>query len=512
LPLPLIPSPADRFAAGEGRQCDSYFQADATVSIDDLRQLRDRVVAKYPGSLIHPPSVECAPSRPDTPRSVSLAIEVDLGCGCCGDWEASGIEDDDLDLLVAFPSIRELNLKLASVTDNGIARLAAGLPHLQTLNLEETAVTSSGLHPLSRLKDLRALQLSANLLDDEAMRVFGQLPKLENVSLYGTQVTDQGFGYLAGCEGLQNLSAHGSGITDAGVARFASTAKPRLTTLSLAQTGITDAALDHLAGIPSLEYLDLSGTGVTDAGLIHLAELKGLTSLSLRGLPITSNGLRSLAGLTRLRYLYLNETQVADDGLRHLQRMPELNQLWLAKTPVRGYGFADLRGLSQLQYTSLPTLDAAAVPALTAIPSWQRLELSVRSGGQASGKSEEASVLRIVDQPKLQQLQLTLDAGIDDIRIENCPRVWSVQLTVSGPLKRVQIHRCEGLNTVGVKAALPTSIDELELIDLPNCQALTLENISLGGVSPEDVVERLERVQLKGSSDNGSLRQLLQRN
>ena len=29
MPLPLIPSPANRFAAGEGRQCDSYFQADA---------------------------------------------------------------------------------------------------------------------------------------------------------------------------------------------------------------------------------------------------------------------------------------------------------------------------------------------------------------------------------------------------------------------------------------------------------------------------------------------------
>ena len=29
LPLPLIPSPANRFAAGEGGQCDSYFQADA---------------------------------------------------------------------------------------------------------------------------------------------------------------------------------------------------------------------------------------------------------------------------------------------------------------------------------------------------------------------------------------------------------------------------------------------------------------------------------------------------
>ena len=29
LPLPLIPSPANRFAAGEGRQCDRCFQADA---------------------------------------------------------------------------------------------------------------------------------------------------------------------------------------------------------------------------------------------------------------------------------------------------------------------------------------------------------------------------------------------------------------------------------------------------------------------------------------------------
>ena len=135
---------------------------------------------------------------------------------------------------------------------------------------------------------------------------------------------------------------------------------------------------------------------------------------------------------------------------------------------------------------------------LTAIPSWQRLELSVRSGGQASGKSGEASVLRIVDHPKLHQLQITLDAGIDEIRIENCPRVWSVQLTVSAPLKRVQIQRGERLNTVGIKAALLTLIQALELVDLPNCQALTLENISLDGVSSKDAIERLERIQLQG--------------
>ena len=51
-------------------------------------------------------------------------------------------------------------------------------------------------------------------------------------------------------------------------------------------------------------------------------------------------------------------------------------------------------------------------------------------------------------------------------------------------------------------------IEALELSDLPNCQALTLENISLGGVSSKDVIERLERVELKGSSDKASLRQL----
>ena len=86
-----------------GETTSGFAPVQKPVSIDDLRQLRDRVAAEYPGGLIHAPSVECEPSRPDMPRSVSLAIEVDLGCGCCGDWEASGIEDDDLDLLVAFP-------------------------------------------------------------------------------------------------------------------------------------------------------------------------------------------------------------------------------------------------------------------------------------------------------------------------------------------------------------------------------------------------------------------------
>ena len=194
--------------------------------------------------------------------------------------------------------------------------------------------------------------------------------------------------------------------------------------------GFGSSGRDSVSGIPGSQRHGGHRRRVDPSGRTGRATL-----LSLRGLPITSNGLRSLAGLTRLRYLCLNETQVADDGLQHLQRMPELNELWLAKTPFADTG---LRTCGACPNCSTPR-SRPWMPRRSRAnrdPELARLELSVRSGGQASGKSGEDSVLRIVDHPKLHQLQVTLDAGIDEIRIENCPRVWSVQLTVSAPLKR----------------------------------------------------------------------------
>jgi hypothetical protein len=128
------------------------------------------------------------------------------------------------------------------------------LLNVQELSLSECLVTDEGLAPLSKLKELRSLNLSR--LDQ--FRYASDATGLSDACL----------------DPIQNLT--------------------RLETLTLSGNRITDRGLAKIANLTNLQYLDLDATDVTDAGLVHLYGLKNLISVNLGGTLVTPEGVARL--------------------------------------------------------------------------------------------------------------------------------------------------------------------------------------------------------------------------
>src|SRR5262249_6688292 len=81
------------------------------------------------------------------------------------------VNDADLEVLTALPSLTSLRLYRGRLTDAGMARLAA-LPQLTHLDLHDSPVTDAGVEAL------------------------GRAPRLRSVDLIGTEITDSATGRL----------------------------------------------------------------------------------------------------------------------------------------------------------------------------------------------------------------------------------------------------------------------------------------------------------------------------
>jgi len=234
------------------------------------------------------------------------------------------------------------------------------------------AGTDSDLAILSRVTELRVLQLSSNRITDAGLAHLEGLTNLKYLSVHNAKITNAGLAHLRGMRGLQYFSSDVWGITNAGLAHFRGMAHLRY--LFLGNGRITDAGLAHLRGMTRMQYLVVGNAGgVTDAGLAYLKDmvdmrylwlfyalvtdegmvyLKGMTRLEevhWSSPMITDAGLAHLAGLTLLKELDLSQGKITDAGLAHLKSMARLRTLDLGWTNVRGTGLSQLTGLPELR-------------------------------------------------------------------------------------------------------------------------------------------------------------------
>ena len=73
--------------------------------------------------------------------------------------------DADVDLLLAFPGLRALDVSDAAITDDGLKGLAT-LKQLVMLNVSGTQVSASSLRHLAKCKELKELDISETDADD----------------------------------------------------------------------------------------------------------------------------------------------------------------------------------------------------------------------------------------------------------------------------------------------------------------------------------------------------------
>jgi hypothetical protein len=81
------------------------------------------------------------------------------------DLTHTGVGDEAVAAVAAFPALRKLSLTLTRVTDRGLAPLA-GLDRLAELYLAETAVSDAAVPVLERMASLRTLVLLRTAVSD----------------------------------------------------------------------------------------------------------------------------------------------------------------------------------------------------------------------------------------------------------------------------------------------------------------------------------------------------------
>lgn len=106
------------------------------------------------------------------------------------------INDAQLAAMDGDPSIEELLLSGASITDAGLEHIAR-LPNLRELDLSLTAVTDAGVASLTSLVSLRTLWLGGTKITDAALAKLAVLPGLADLHVRNTEVTSAGIEQFA---------------------------------------------------------------------------------------------------------------------------------------------------------------------------------------------------------------------------------------------------------------------------------------------------------------------------
>ncbi len=167
------------------------------------------------------------------------------------------VADEDLAKLVLFPKLKKLRIsKLSQVTGAGLEHVAK-IEGLIDLDLSEnSSLFDADLAPVSRLTNLKRLNLWRVALTDAGVAHLAPLTNLEWLNLDNTQLSDAGLKYLRGMTKLKFLH--------------------------LGSTSITDAGLPQLEVLKSLNDLKVTRTAVTDAGVKALKEKLPETEIQLK--------------------------------------------------------------------------------------------------------------------------------------------------------------------------------------------------------------------------------------
>ncbi|HEY8062971.1 MAG TPA: ankyrin repeat domain-containing protein, partial [Gemmatimonadales bacterium] len=276
------------------------------------------------------------------------------------------------------------------------------------------ALTDAGVRHLSRMPQLRHLDLSGTRVTDRGLEAVRDLPNLESISLAWTAITDAGVASLAPCERLVRVDLGGTATGDGAIKALIG--KQALRTFSTGN-GVTDAGIAHLHAFPVFKSWQATGTPeasaemdggpnslmlrgtITDRGLAALVGLDGLFGLNIWdiNLAITAAGLAPLArlpnlgrlaveahdetmayiaALPRLRFLMIQDTDAGDDGWVALSRSPSIEQIWGRRCHnLRARGFRALATLPALQNlaVSCKNVDDDAIATLPDFPSLREI-------------------------------------------------------------------------------------------------------------------------------------------
>ena len=282
------------------------------------------------------------------------------------------INDATVEMIVkSFPNLIDLDLSSNTNMTSGVVKIVSGMSQLQRLTLVQNQVNDIGAQRLSKLQELRTLDLRGNMeAGDMALEVVAALPKLTGLKHRSTAVTDSGLEYLSRNQTLESLLMQDFAVTD--------------------QSG------PHLAKLGKLSQLEVFRCQQFGTEGVLALKGMGLTRLTLRDLPnIDDRAMEVFDDLPKLKRLYLHEiASVSDSGLKHLAALKslELLDIWTVPqmTDVTVAVIATLPALKELSIRATGITDAS-LEKLLAIPSLQTLTLKENGSVTADGLKKLAA-------------------------------------------------------------------------------------------------------------------------
>jgi internalin A len=288
-----------------------------------------------------PPTVEAPPPRVLTPQEIidgflalpntekrdeHLAQLAGLTEGLDAiitlDLSRSGVSDEGMKSLAAFPALTELNLSETRVTNAGLASVAEA-KSLRKLTLASLrAVDDLGVQNLTSLTDLEELTVAACPVTDTVLPTLAKFDGLQVLKLTGCQdLYGRGFHIELGKKSFHNLrELHVSGTNFGNYGMDQLNKLPKLEVLQASQCGFAGASIQGLLGCDELKVLNLSGNTFFDDNMKIVSRLKNLEELRLAQISgLTDECLNSLKIMKTLKVLDLEGTRITEPAVKLLK-------------------------------------------------------------------------------------------------------------------------------------------------------------------------------------------------
>lgn len=183
--------------------------------------------------------------------------------------------------LTHLKHIKTLWLEEMDIHDKDV-ELLLNYPEVTDIDLSRNYLTDASLVTLSKLRNLEKLKLTGNPIQGADLRSVTNLPDLHELYLNWTQVSDAAFQPPLSNKSITRLDLSGTRVTGIGLSTLNSFSA--LKELGLAASG-TDKALEHLKS-DSLESVSIDDSEVTEHGINALANLPKVTLINAHGCGI----------------------------------------------------------------------------------------------------------------------------------------------------------------------------------------------------------------------------------
>jgi len=359
-------------------------------------------------------TVACAADPADVATARKRVEAVGAGAACVVDpagtvteiviADGSGVTAEDVALFGRLEGLEKLQILNCREFDDAMVSDLKGLTRLTSLAITNSGITDAAVETIAAsFPDLVELDLSSNTnLTGAAMKSIAALPKLERLSLVQTRFNDLNTRRLSKLGELKALDLRGNmeaGDMTLGVVG----GLPNLRAFKHRSTVVTDDGMAQLAASPALDSLLAQDFAITNASGPHLAAMKNLTSLEIfRCQGFGTEGVLALAPLDALGRLTLRDLpEVGDAGLAVLADLPALKRLYLHElASVGDAGLANLaaaKNLEVLDIWSVPKMTDATAAVIAGLPNLR--ELSIRETG-----CTEKAIETFAAMPKLESL------------------------------------------------------------------------------------------------------------